>query len=53
MMLDYVYTDDIKEAISELTGKDEELRGYDKPDTGDKKQGVEIPVPPDAFRDDA
>jgi hypothetical protein len=38
MMLDYVYTDDIKEAISELTGKDEELRGYDRTDCGDEKQ---------------
>jgi len=41
IMLDYVYTDDIKEAISELTGKDEEIRGYDKSDSGDKKQGDE------------
>ena len=41
IMLDYVYTDDIKEAISELTGKDEEIRGYDKSDSGDKKQGNE------------
>lgn len=38
IMLDYVYTDDIKEAISELTGKDEEIRGYDRPDSGDKGQ---------------
>ena len=41
MMLDYVLKDEIKEAISELTGKDEELRGYDKPDKGDEKQGDE------------
>lgn len=41
MMFDYVYTDDIKEAIKDLTGKDEELRGYDRPDTGDEKQGNE------------
>lgn len=38
ILLDYVYTDEIKEAINELNGKDEELRGYDRPDTRDEKQ---------------
>jgi hypothetical protein len=53
MMLDYVYTDDIKEAISELTGKDEEIRGYDKSDSTDEKQGDESRMSKDSIQDDA
>lgn len=41
LMFDYVFTDEIKEAINELTGKDEVLRGYDRPDSGDTEQGSE------------
>jgi len=37
MMMDYVYVDPIKEAINELTNKDEELRGYDNTDNDDQK----------------
>ena len=37
MMMDYVYVDTIKEAINELTNKDEELRGYDNTDNDDQK----------------
>ena len=36
-MMDYVYVDTIKEAINELTNKDEELRGYDNTDNDDQK----------------
>ena len=53
MMFDYVYTDEIKEAINELTGKDEEIRGYDRPDTPDRKQGDEASMSSDIVQDDA
>jgi hypothetical protein len=51
LMFDYVYTDEIKEAINELTGKDEELRGYDRPDSGDTEQGSESKMQDDVVPD--
>jgi len=52
MMFDYVYTDEIKEAINELTGKDEEIRGYDRSDTSNDKQGNEERIQDNIVRDD-
>ena len=41
MVFDYIYTDEIKQAVSELTGKDEEIRGYGNSDTATEEQGTE------------
>ena len=53
MVFDYIYTDEIKQAVSELTGKDEEIRGYDRPGTPIKEpqtqESIEdVPVPDNA-----
>jgi len=53
MMLDYIYTDDVKEAIKELTGKDEKIRGYDESDTSDQKQGDKEHLQKDTIQNDA
>ena len=41
MLFDYVYTDEIKEAVSELTEKDESIRGDDRPNSTDEEQRSE------------
>ena len=53
MVFDYIYVDEIKEAVSELTGKDEPLRGYDKPNSTDEEQRSEEQVTKDTISDDA
>ena len=53
MMFDYIYTDEIKEAVSEITGKDEPIRGYDKPDSSNEEQRTEKQVTEDTVSDDA
>jgi hypothetical protein len=37
MLFDYIYTDEIKQAVTEFTGKDESILGYDKPNITDEE----------------
>ena len=58
MVFDYIYTDEIKQAVSELTGKDEEVRGYDRPATPTEKyetqESIEdVPVSDNAERQES
>ena len=53
MVFDYIYTDEIKQAVSELIGKDEELRFDDRPDTTTGKQESQEQSPQVNISDDA
>ena len=51
MLFDYIYTDEVKQALSELTGKDEEIRGYDRQDTTSGEQGTQKSIQEDVVHD--
>ena len=53
MLFDYVYKDEIKEAVSELTGKYEPIRGYDKSNSTNEEQRTQEQVTKDTVSDDA